>query len=201
MCFISDPVLENVVVYFKVKHHLENLSKSEAYLEEYISRKPGRNFFILRIFSCTFTVFPKSGHVNLTGLRRHNQIRPAINLFAKLFKLKRRLSKSKVSNTTYTGKINCLIPPGKSTPIAKLLHDYKTSPSTPITPFKLEFRASHFPSILLKVEEEGTITVFNSGYYIIIGCKNYRQAKKLHKALCVIMLHCWKTGQAGIKCV
>lgn len=204
MCFISKPALQNVVAHFKVRENsgLKNLQECRENLEKFIDRKKGRNFYLVSILRYSFTVFPHKGHVNITGLPRYYNIKPAVIFFCELFNLRAKiiLKTVTVSNRTYCGLISCLNDDNQE-PLAELLHLYASDKQVPIVPKKLEFRAAVFPSIVLKVEDKGTVTIFNSGSYVIVGLDKRDQVLKLYKQLCVIMRHCWKTGTPETRCV
>ena len=56
--------------------------------------------------------------------------------------------------------------------------------------FTINFRSQFFPACKIKWNKLGTINIFNNGKYVIVGVKSEEQAQELREKLCALMKNC-----------
>jgi len=190
----------------------------------------GRNFFVFAADSVDrssgdrfiFTVFPKSGSVVATGLRkmltkgdfRHRKdpselkVPPVFATFAKMTGISvRDITDKRVTNSTWSGT---LLPPKekevKLGSVMEVLSDYShwvnTEDKDNSHLVSISFRSQFFPGARLQhMSMKGTINLFNNGSFVIVGVNKSWQARKLLMWLSAIMNEHWKNPLGGRRCV
>jgi len=120
------------------------------------------NFFVFRpkVKFCVFIIFPRSGFVNITGLKKEDKFPEAINLFLNHFQLNSRLTSLKIDNITACSKIRKF---ANIEVVEQILLSKKEKL------LSIKFNSYIFPSLYLKIKEKGTIIIFNSGKFNIVG--------------------------------
>ena len=219
MCGVSRPVLQNVVVHFKVKQGIGVISKAvcKSNVEPAASkgkkkkqkrkfegrrreRGEGRNFFILDDRVATYTVFPNSGDVVATGLHNKEGIRSATSRFEELCGLEVEEKSVRITNSTYSGKIICRDLEQGCASVVQVLSLFAESLTA--TETVVNFRSQFFPGARLKhAKLNGTVNVFNNGSYVIIGVRSASEAERIQEWLGVIMAGFWTTMGRGTPCV
>lgn len=161
--------------------------------------KPRLNFYTLRERNgVTFIVFPSSGDVIATGIRRYDQAEDAlVKLAYRLWPLpdddvlrrEVRQWKWEVVNSTYSGKISA---DGEA--VCRILS--LLPPDGGPEGAKVSFRSQSFPAARVRFsvgDATGTFNVFNNGSYVLVGCKSEPHAERRTEQLCATMQTCLTT--------
>ena len=170
-----------------------------APLTELPSRR--KNFYVFGHRSLSFTVFPKSGHVIVTGVRDHCMVESVLRRLAHALHLPAeevRLG-AKVVNSTFDGHICCEWEGGSA---CQALARFKRSPEGELhkRDVQVSFRSQFFPGARVRYKDLGTINLFNNGKYILVGVKRGELAQVLHRELCAIMRTYWTTSTQRTSC-
>lgn len=167
---MQEPVLKNIKAHFKV------CESQLAHLQRHVNEltKRGKivktlNFFILKknkavgtVF--TYTTFPATGYINVTGIPSFQQIENCLQEFVGLFHLSRAdLKDFAVDNITASGRFQSRL--NLVSAALKLSRSDIFCQSS-----------SKFPGIVAKFPKVGTILLFSSGKYSIVGAKWMHQA-------------------------
>jgi TATA-box binding protein (TBP) (component of TFIID and TFIIIB) len=225
MCRISEPVLQNLVLHLRVpaaelplllppppgsrraanfyvvrrrRRRREGEEEEEEEEGENVPRRRRRG-------DTTFTVFPSSGSVIATGLRRAREAPPAVSWLARevgcddggggggdgdLLLLQR--WEGRVVNSTHIGAVECTS--GVSACRAAAAGADKNGA-------RVSLRTQFFPGVLLKWSgSEGAVNLFNNGKFIIVGVRKEEQVREIHHRLCALMRECWTTFTPGTSC-
>ena len=220
----------HIVYQGKRKLKLKNKQELVGIFSE--RKKRGKNFFcfdrkfwsvifprwpVERVIS--YTVFPSSGHVIITGLKKQNYISAAIRDCADLFGLSvQKLKKEgsiKVANTTWAGNLNCFFhpppPPSRERTewernydpkihLMKIMSEYsRRNQKNPN--LNLMLRSTFFPGVKLSHQNlRGTINLFPSGKYVMVGINSKTNVNRLHRWLCAIIRKYWMMEEREILC-
>jgi TATA-box binding protein (TBP) (component of TFIID and TFIIIB) len=220
MCRLTQPELQNLVVFFKLpssveKKKLLNISPAINFAEN------PRNFYVFRLDLHTgelkerkkhkgqqkgvkkglsFTVFPKSGSVIATGLNSHLQIEPALKHFAHFINTSGSANwKKTIVNSTYAGKTICC--DGEIISMYRIFFSAKKELDD-VKTLSLSFRSHFFPGILIKWNEiKGSVNVFDNGCYVIVGTDgSQHQVNSIYAQLCALIRTYWTTSTPAISC-
>ncbi|MCG8669261.1 MAG: hypothetical protein MI867_07585 [Pseudomonadales bacterium] len=253
-CKCTPPMTSNVKFHFKcipqtvgLESVLNNITKRIALvyprLEHTLVYK--RNFAVLKLNTrdnLVYTIFPRSGHVNVTGVKNFNHIPRALHIFNKLFGACVLQSDVTVDNSTSSGQLEsgCKSsrqadnPTGKShrSPASVLKASEKQkkkkkktggwtrvsrarAPSYPQRKprldlvrlkqlidsegdpqqVRLSLRPHFFPgAVLRRRQQNGSVILFNTAKYVVVGAKNRRQVEDAHKFACAITSELLKTN-------
>ena len=164
----------------------------------------------------TFTVFPMSGSVIVTGLREVSAIPTAVTWFvrhvagvrvpdtaAAAAHLFRRLG-GRVVNSTHAGAVTCVSERistcrtvarfKEASDAAALAGGYKGR-------VRVSFRSQFFPGVLIRWSDApGTLTLFNNGNYILVGVKKRSEVRELYDRLCALTATYWTTSAPRTSC-
>lgn len=197
---VSVPQLRNIVVHLKVPLDEEvgrNLSEFKKLGQRARKRGGGGdrlNFFVRKEEGQSFTVFPKSGDVIITGISRPEEARRAFRTLSRrtgrdvsyLLKLPRKLT-----NSTYSGTVGgypSLSSPGGSASACEVLAAYeKSKRGRADASVSVSFRSQFFPGARVRFAGLGTVNLFNNGKYVMVGVRDPRNARVLREKLCAIM--------------
>ena len=226
MCWLENPRMTNIVVHFKVvgasKQKLRTaanrppppgVDKEVARGEEIRQRG---NFYIVKEreqtppeddFRPTFTVFPSSGNVTVTGIRHTNHLNRAFDRFAHMLDLCRSEvgTSHRLVNSTYKGVLKCDDDPRaryrhfclmlaryrkdvtrkfeKATDEAMRKGDLRPLKQNPRVTFNKEF----FPGVRIRYDKVGTISLFKSGNYVLVGVTDTSGVRFLLRQLCRLL--------------
>ena len=155
-----------------------------------------RNFVVLKVASksrLTFTLFPKSGHVNVSGVQNFDHITAALSVFNELFDCAVSVRQISVDNTTSSGSFSCCLPP--SPHASKLdivgLKGYFDSGLPEGGSFSL--RADHFPGCVLKVPGYNSVIIFANCKYVIVGAKRRKDILQTREKACALIHRAYRT--------
>lgn len=135
------------------------------------------NFISFHIDHFAFVLFPKSGQVNISGIRGFNDIKEAVRVFNSQFKTNIPVSNIVVDNTTASGKLHHRI------------KSFATLFKSPLrNEVSISVRPHYFPSALIrpKGQQRGTIILFANGKYIIVGARSAEELNKAYETLCAL---------------
>ena len=182
--------IKNVKIHFKLTSpltDLDSLKKSD------FSIKKHSNYYIVREKSgyCVYSIFLKSGYVNVTGIRKFSQIVPTLQNFNKKFKQNITIDKVKVDNSTVTGRFEILYESKeeKKPKIYLNLEQIKflLDNHTEYKHIKANLTPANFPGIIIRSKNLPTALVFTSARFTIVGGKTKQSIVKTHQQLCAII--------------
>lgn len=138
------------------------------------------NFSVIRgLCHLTLIAFTKSGHINITGVRRFDQLRDILILLSNILERDRCLdpNKAEIVSSTATGTVGCEVN------LANLVYRYQTENESE-NPLSLYLQYGHFPSLLIRdPKARGCVQLFCSGKFNIVGCKDENSIEKLWRAV------------------
>ena len=123
-----------------------------------------------------FTIFHDSQHVNITGFSSDSELQSALSFFNTQFDQNISVDVVKIDNITAVGyiwneeggKINLI--------------DIENSIRELNLPFTtVSLRPEFFPGAVIRTRGAGTVILFSSGKYIIVGTKTPCQLKETHE--------------------
>lgn len=155
----SQPLIVNVKISFRISKHI-NVKNKLLFVPNV---KWYNNFAIIKK-TYTFTIFT-SGFVNITGIPQINRIFYAVKALRKLIKIKKQhiQTEPKIDNTTSSGTFNQKI--NLMNLKEKIQQSHKN--------VKIKLNPFYFSGATFKFSEYGTIIIFSTGKYIIVGAKCY----------------------------
>lgn len=171
----SKAITQNVKLHFKFKGKLIIPETNKILI------KTCNNFIVVSIikYKYKYIIFKKAKHVNLTGIKTKYDYFKSLKLFTKYFH--KEVFKITSDNITASGTIDC-----QELSLNKLLHikeELKKSGGG-----VLNIRVHAFPAAVIRgVGTRGTIILFLSKKYILVGVTSYREKKDLHRRLCEIL--------------
>jgi TATA-box binding protein (TBP) (component of TFIID and TFIIIB) len=184
----SPPSINNVKVRVKVsKSALSNLKLGISKLAKiggYTAKKKKifqqhHNFVVYR-GTYTYIVFCGEGTVNITGIPSYGKVKHAVKYFCQEFNVSRRdLTAPTVDNLTASGNFNVYI----DLKILKQIINNQKNTNSLIK--SASFNVEHFPACFCRTFSIGTISVFGSGKYNIVGAKCRKHVKDIFQAMTV----------------
>lgn len=184
------PHIKNVKIHFKTEC---KPLKIPAHLKNKI--KEYSNFMSIRFNPFVFIIFPKSGHVNASGICSFSNIKTALIQFNTQFETNIQEENISVDNITASGKLNK----------DKIRLQDLTYTSLPVTVF---IRPYYFPSAIIRhIHDKNkqnhrlpSIILFTNGKYIIVGGRSIEEVEKSFQTLCVIIKTGCVMSETGVKC-
>jgi TATA-box binding protein (TBP) (component of TFIID and TFIIIB) len=163
----KEPIINNVKAHIVVNQTCIKKIKEQLFLKE---TKTYHNYLVIRD-KYTYIVFPKKGHINITGIKNIFEIDNVIDNFCEDFKLNRNLITNclKIDNISAGGDFGKKLNVGA---IQEKLNREKTE-------FTVKFDRNYFPGAFCKTFDVGTIIIFRSGKYVIVGAKCQEDVKKI----------------------
>jgi len=151
----------------------QELSESES--ESAAKVKLYHNFFVLR-YKFVYNVFPQSGFVNVTKLKKNTDIHLCVEKFCEYFSLKRESISGTltIDNITLSGKFE------KELNLQNIAE--RLCPD-----FQVKYDINFFPGLFMKFSQLGTILLFRTGSYSIVGCKKVSDSQTIFLKLCAII--------------
>ena len=172
--------VSNIKISIKTKVSRKNLIH---FKNNFVCGKQTFSFFVYRHTNFILTIY-YNGHINLTGIRDISRVKQVITFLHKTVRIKRILS-LKIDNSTVTGQIK-----NKFLSKEKPFLYYICAISEQDCFDSVTYRRQIFPGAFLKVNKCGTIVIFSSGKFNIVGCKNAKQVILLLNKLlkCIISI-------------
>jgi TATA-box binding protein (TBP) (component of TFIID and TFIIIB) len=202
-CSCQVPKLHNVKFHFKGPIFQSTVELQQCLLRAAFQQpcplrtvKYCRNFIVLRVASkqrLTFTLFPKSGHVNVSGVRNFDHIPSALAVFNKIFDWPVSIREVAVDNTTSSGSFSCCLPPSlnpKTLDIVRLKGHFDSGLPEGGS---LSLRPDHFPGCVLKVPGYNSVIIFANCKYVIVGAKRRKDILQTREKACAIIRHAYQT--------
>ena len=155
--------INNIKCHFKIKKaSVYKLLKSL----EVIEKKTFTNFVVIRTIF-TFIVFPRTGFVNVTGIKSYSQFNSVVAHCCKLFSFlpEDLVSDLIIDNISAAGSYLQNVNLGKLQQIIN--NPYNKNPD-----FSTKFDRNFFPGAFCKTTGGcGTLTIFPSGKWVLVGAK------------------------------
>lgn len=183
------PKINNVKIRTSVKKRFSHqlLRNIEEIEEKTRYSIKGKNLVFKRyhnfiVYRCEFIyiIFPHRGTVNITGIKNKRLIKRALSTFSNVFKVpKQYLGLTIVDNVTATGSYNFPI----NLEILKKYINKKLVIDSILS--SASFNSSHFPGCFCRSNCIGTVAIFASGKFNIIGSKCSKHVNDLFSAMTV----------------
>ena len=179
------PSLKNLKIHFEVKgDKLAHLRARVEELLEFNQAKRHGNFITLSKKNekyapgFTYIIFQSRGFVNATGLSSYHQLSECVSIFCGIFHISRKNLKPtlRVDNITASGKF------GADIDLRKIVILLQRGPHTAI------YNVNHYPGLKFRVDKLGTVILFSSGKYTIVGLKCIQDATVILKPLSAAIL-------------
>jgi len=161
MCDIQ-PKVKNIKIHFKVREKFKTLFLKNINELKDVTIYHG-NFGVIKKNTYlqnkyTYIFFPDCGYINVTGLPNYSSLAPCVLELTSIFGLRNHeLSPPRIDNITASGNFFCSI-------------DLETLAQQLLRESFFCFRTNQFPGLIIRAKN-GTILVFNSGKYTIVGLK------------------------------
>lgn len=191
---ITLPEINNIKLRFlvsnsavqRLKRGILRLACSSESLKSVKKKKPvfkeHHNFVVWRN-SFVYIVFSQSGAVNVTGIRRYSDISKAVVLFCREFGLRRRhIGRVTVDNVTASGDFGG----GVNLRLLKKSINCRGSEEKQLIR-SASYNISYFPACFCKTFTVGTVIVFASGKYNIVGAKCRADVETVFRAMLALM--------------
>jgi len=166
----------NVVFHFKLsKEEKERcLKRFRSEAGKPYTVKFYHNFCVIKEGKISFIFFFTSGHINCTGTRSIKVIKETLYCIKRIFRVRIKGKKIRISNSTWTG--NC----GKGEVDILSLAD--GSVDTPAH-WTVSLRPSSFPAALIRQRQGPSGILFKNGKIIIVGCVKKKPARDLYEEI------------------
>lgn len=136
------------------------------------------NFIVFRN-SYVFIIFYK-GAVNITGIKRFEDISDAIETFCESFCIdQQQITKHTVDNVSASGDF------GHEVNLYKLKKQINGQEDVANLFSSVSFNPNYFPAAFCKTYSVGTILVFGGGKYNIVGAKCQQDVEKIYREMLV----------------
>jgi Transcription factor TFIID (or TATA-binding protein, TBP) len=155
-CLATLPTISNYKISFPtgipLSAKLRNIGKF---------RKIHHNFAVIKRSNYVFSV-NFSGYINITKLRNRSQFDDAIKVVCKHLHLQSSLYTPRIDNITASGTFGRTIP-------LHVVGRYFAEGTT--FPAKFKYNPNYFSGASIKFHDGGTIILFSTGSYTLVGCK------------------------------
>jgi len=132
------------------------------------------NFYVIKEGKLSFIYFFTSGHVNCTGTKSLKHIKESLKCIVRIFKIKLKDKKLKISNSTWSGRCKY-----EEVDIISLADGRAAIPYH----WTVSLRPSSFPAALIRQREGPSAVLFRNGKYIIVGAIKSKPVRKLSEQL------------------
>lgn len=133
-----------------------------------IEKKSFNNFCVVKN-GFTYIIFSNKGFVNITGIRGFSQLVDVVPHFCEVFNLK----PSHISSDIVIDNISAA---GNFHQRVNLEALWKQVGET----FCVRYNRDRFPGAFCKKKKFGTLTLFPSGLYVIVGCKSATHVQAIY---------------------
>jgi TATA-box binding protein (TBP) (component of TFIID and TFIIIB) len=167
-----EPKINNIKAHTAVnKVHIEDLKTALLFKEKEVHN----NFVVVRD-NYTYIIFPERGFINVTKIKRLDEIKDLKKEIAKCFSLELSMLDEDVviDNITAAGDF------GKRINLYALQNFINKNTSSDFT---VIFNRDFFPGAFCKTYKYGTVMVFVSGKYSIVGAKCLMHVNKLFQKI------------------
>lgn len=164
--------VSNVKVHFNVGKSIDIPEHLQSFAVHH------SNFLTLRLNKFVCTIFPKNGHVNISGIQNFKQIKEAVQEINNQFGFDIREDNIVVDNSTASGHLKRRI---------KLFQLKRFSDKENVI---ISIRPHYFPSALIRSKrlssDRRTTILFANGKFIIVGSKSPGEIDSTFKQLCAL---------------
>ncbi len=179
----TGPVINNLKVHIVLT---EEGTKSLGISLLRKEKKSINNFHVVRDGTFTYIIFPK-GFVNITGIRCVNSLERVIPQFCLSFELK----KSDIASEVIIDNISASGNFGRRVDLEALQRTVNCGKRGTKT-FSIHVDRNFFPGAFCKtrrtdVKGIGTITLFSSGFFVIVGSSCVQHVETVYQQMAVIM--------------
>jgi TATA-box binding protein (TBP) (component of TFIID and TFIIIB) len=137
--------------------------------------KRHHNFIVFRN-DFVFIIFFSSGTVNITGIKGFSHITSALQTFCTVFNIKRRhLQDLTVDNVSANGQFSQLLDLAQ---LKQVINEREEKGDKLIS--SVSYNTNYFPAAFCKTFSIGTILVFNSGRFNIVGAKCQSHIREIY---------------------
>ena len=174
---MSSPTVKNIKFHFQVSKSINLRKRIEEY-QDLLNVKFNGNLIVLREKDGVFIIFYTCGHVNVTGIKKFCNIPKAIKTFCLLLNIHKSLltKAATIDNICLSGKFSKNI-------VLKTLGE-----RLKLTNIRFQYNRDFFPGAFCRIPELGTITVFSSGSYVIVGAKCLMSAENIFSQMNAVIL-------------
>lgn len=181
----TSPVVNNLKVHFLLDHscihHVTEVLRSREDTVCY------NNYFVVKN-RFSFIIFPKSGFVNITGIKSFSHLPEVIPHFCKLFP---HVGEKNIASEIVIDNISAAGNFGQRVDLVCLQHTVNRSKerggAREKTCFTVHFDRNFFPGAFCRTRGFGTLTVFPSGKYVVVGAKCLEHVDKVVQQMLVII--------------
>lgn len=181
----STPTVKNIKIHFEASS--AQTLQLQKVLEEKVklgspTTKKSHNFYIYKD-TYVYVIFPRRGYINCTKLPNYADIEKAISNF---------YSKLDINNNIYIHEIDNIQASGRMIWATVNLATFKTYVNCQSSA-RANYNPSHFPGLNIKVPNKGTIVIFSSCKYTIVGVKEKSDIIIVFRAA-FLLLYLFKSG-------
>jgi TATA-box binding protein (TBP) (component of TFIID and TFIIIB) len=148
---------------------------------EFKEVKTHNNFLVVREGVSTYIIFPNKGFINITGIRGFSILSSVIPTFCQIFGLER----DEISSDVVIDNISAA---GNFWQRVNLVHlKSRLNKRGENNFFSVHFNRNRFPGAFCKTAGFGTLTVFPSGKYVVVGAKCQEHVEKLVRRMFAVI--------------
>lgn len=164
------PILSNIKIHFHICSSI-NIQEKLEFLQDYCLVKKYGNSTVLREADIIITIF-NSHLINITGISKAGGVETAVDSFCLLFAIPKEkiVGEIKIDNTTVSGRLHHQV---NLSEVVKHVNDH-------VEGVRAIFNPHFFPGCFLR-GTHGSITLFHSGAYVIVGCGGLNFKYKIHQ--------------------
>jgi len=170
---LEPPKTYNVKCRFRIQ---EKLSIPEE-LEPFVTTHS--NFVVLRLLHFVITSFYKAKSVNVTGVRNFDDLEKARQAFNDFIKPKIKVEKEDVivDCSTSSGRTNQKV----HIDLPKIQADIDGEK------IGVSYNPHYFPGAVIRRKKKGTVILFRTGSYIILGSKSAEEVHDSFRSICKLI--------------
>ncbi len=185
---VKEPCVNNVKIHFSVNECalpilLKGIELNAQSSGDSVGKRNKRNFkkyhnFIVFRNSYVFIIFTR-GTVNITGIKRFEDIQDAVTNFCQTFQLTRdQISDYVIDNVSANGDF------GKRLDLIQLKNKINSEEGEKIIASS-SYNTDYFPAAFCKSYSIGTVLLFFSGKFNIVGAKSQEDVSRIYREICV----------------
>ena len=169
--------ISNIKASLKTTSKPKKLRKFANILSDYTHRPLTNSFFLLKLHinnhTCVVTVYYK-GHVNLTGLKSTKELQTIVNVVSNIPGIKK-IHSCSIDNITGTSILEIGSLFGRSISFSHIVKEIEKEPQVKT----VKYSPQKFPGAFIKLHDKGTVTLFPSGKFNILGCCTVEKVERL----------------------
>ena len=190
----EEPKLHNVKFHFYLPNSKKLLHNNPEWAENSYS---WGNYFTYRLnqSKTVYSIFPKAGFVNITGVCSFNDIPQALDEFNRQFFTKINVDEIIVDNSTASGTIEIC---DRAQKVHRTISSKKlrldlwrvkklVSQCSKYQNARISLYPKYFPAAVIRSKLAPTVLLFASGKYTIVGAKSVEKIRAAHQQICAII--------------